>query len=169
MPLTLDKMIICYEHGECTKNEVMAFMHEVVDDSNIEIAADWLRKHPEIETEPLREWMSSSGYKTVLTDIQFEMMRKLHSLVKMNIVGTEILTWKEEGQWVAAWVRRYIVTQGATEKAAVSSLLRIIAYSWVFQEMHPEYEKVPPTPSDKVDEWKKLHEASHGREQTQST
>jgi len=49
-----------------------------------------------------------------------------------SLVGTEILTWREEATtWVAAWTQRHLVAQGATEIEAVDALMHLVGVEYV--------------------------------------
>jgi len=75
-------------------------------------------------------------------------------------LGTELFTFPEEGMWIAAWRRRDVVAQGATEREAFERLIRTIAWQTI---LDAETGSECPVPAPEVvAEWERRHnEASH--------
>lgn len=82
---------------------------------------------------------------------------------RQYLVGSEILTWTEVAghdlAWVAAWTRRDIVSQGATESAAVDALIQAIAHTWILDEMFGG--KCPKPSADLLEQWREKHDRAH--------
>lgn len=77
-------------------------------------------------------------------------------------VGSEILTFREHGCWIACRRRRDIVAQAPTEEQAVERLLRSIAMRAIHdaRDGHPICE---PRPSPNLlQSWLALHALCHG-------
>ena len=82
----------------------------------------------------------------------------------MDLIGTEIFTFREGTHWIAAWRRFDVVSQGKTEGEAVASLLRCITTQVMLEAAKPggcAMRDVPAPAPHLLADWEKRHRASH--------
>lgn len=79
------------------------------------------------------------------------------------IVGTEILTFKEDDLWIAVWVRKDVIGYGATETIAVQKLMDNIALNCVWNTMDGKdpFDGIDEPDVNLLAEWYQKHKNCH--------